>query len=1177
MSSKSGGRATFKGINAQAWAALSLFLQYVRSSDLEYIAFEQEKLKDFDLVFSSKKKIICESKAKKITHADVKKILDKLIDNSKVDKKDEILIICQKVNPETKNDIENLKYYESLKAKLKKKSFTDKHLELFSRIKFWEVDKKTNELVTFSLLSEILGVWVPDKTFSGIVSDLLVNKIYNGSQNGAILTKKEFYELIDEKKNQVQIDSGYKDEQSEKLARIDKILSAINKPTSRDWCNNEISLLTTTPDIYYLTIKKLEGLTALKLEQWDNLWKASTKGTFSLHIFDIFQKNISDPENQKYLMNFLPSTIDSLVSFYRQEFFAVDVAKICSSIIDSTRNYDYEIFNLLKNLIELSKRELFYVKRNDRDEWEQEKTTEVLKKLYETTNDTVKQKIVDFIFSFYNLVQDDGQFWHYTPNTIFEILKLYIELDIENRILTLSKILSKQYELDYMKYSGKTDYKGWENIGFTNTDRHFITYVLQPVLNQYYSTDPDKAWIFVKDKLITRKESQVTSDHPDYLNRACISVILNAYQNPSYKKEALGIIKDFVEMRKGIPHKTEVIYRQVQASSMTNEDKWELVKIQINYKPYGGLPVNEHVEKIVSELANTGHLEALNILESWSKNPEYNKYKGPLEGNITSIVPGLLANPKTKQRGISILRDFLNSDYFINKQGTWDVWETARVLTQVLTNEFIDGKTILNEIWSKDSLSKNQQIVITSCINDADKNDQLITNIYNEIVSGWLDDIKDNIHLLISKIPDIQSRNSFVQFGDKLAKAKQYEAALRFAKIFINDPDPSLENDEDDPEGKHNYHELVKNGEDLNQITTVRVWVAWILHDMAVLHGRKYIPDVIPLVEKLTTDLNYYVRAYACIPLEQLVRVRHTVLPQDKNTRFITLKSAEKIEHIAYTMLRNKENWSIHQVMMGLLRTFSNIRSVTVEEAKEILQTFLNTKNNKIIEEARVLFIFFAEFRSESIKEENLIHVYAEKRLKALKIFDDKYFKDLLVKVISDYPAEVKAGFAWAFWHLPKEPGADFEKCFGISIKYLSILVKKYEHEVMTDVYYFIEEFINQKPTECLNLWMSSLKVEKPYLTKAITKENLYSMHWWPYHYNGKILVKLAEVKGNAEFLTWLEYLLDYPDGVLIANDLGVIIDKLVTLPVDIRSKSIFEKFVTRNPEYYERMKSWLT
>ncbi len=1175
--SKTGGKATYKGINAQSWAALSLFLQYVRSSNLDHIAFEQDELKDFDLVFSSGKKIICESKTERVTHGVIKGILNSLIDNKKVGTDDEILIICQDLSPDALGDVENVKYFEEIKEKLKKKGFTDQHLELLPKIKFWKVDQDTNEFIVTTQLAEILGAWFPDTTFNEIVSKILIDQVYKGSQVGKTFSKEEFYKQIDERKKQVQDDAGYKDEQKEKLERIDKLLSAIDKPTSRDWCNNEITLLTTTPDLYYLTIKKLDSLPSLNLHQWDNLWKAAARGTFSLNVFDIFQKNVNDPENQEYLINFLPTVIERLLSFYRQEFIVVDIVKICSAILDQTRKYDHQIFEILKSLIEINTKEVFFLKKSDRKEWEQEQTTEALRKLYEKTDERVKNEIVAFIFNFFDLVSDDGQFWHHTPDDIFKILKLYVEADIESRILSLSELLSKQYEKFYKRFGRQSIYEGWEHMGFTNTDRHFITHILQPILTQYYSVNPDAAWKFITEKLITTKEDSVSLARPDYLNRASIPVIMSAYLNPKYKEEALAIIKEFVEMRKGIPHKTELIYKQVGGDAFSDDQKWELVKLQLDYEPYKGIPANDHVEKIVSELANKGHEDALAALEAWGKNPDYNKFRGVLEGNITSHVPGLLTNPKTKSRGTAILREFLNSDYFINKQGEWDVWQTAKVLSQVLVEDFEEGKAIIQEIWSRDSLTHNQQIVITSSINEIENNNDLIIRVYEEIVSSWLTDCKDDVKLFITKIPDVQSRLSVVRYGDKLAQAKGYEGAIRIAKFFIDDPNPSLENDPDDPEGKHNLHEQVKKGKDVNEITTIRASVAWILQKIALLPGRTYIPEILPLVKKLTQDENYYVRAYSCIPLEQLMMARHTVLPDKHTERFLDIKVANETEQIAYDMLRDKENWGLEQIMMGILRLFYNVRSVTTEEAKEILNTFLETKNDKIIEEARSLFIFFAEFRPSAIDEEKLKYVYSKERIAELKDFDDTYFKELLTKILTDSSSEVKAGFAWAFWHLPKEQGVDFEKYFTIAYKYLLILADSYEHEVMTNIYYFIEENFEQKFEECFELWKKCLNVERPYLQGKITKDNLYEMHWWPFHYNGKILVKIADEKGDAVFLEWVNYLVDYPEGVIIANDLDLIIDRLAKLPVSDKAKSIFEKLVARNPQYFEKMKEWLS
>lgn len=1177
--SETGGKATYKGINAQSWAALSLFLQKVSSSDLEHIAFEQDKLKDFDLVFSSGKKIVCESKTSKVTHGVLKKILVALVGNKKIGKQDEILVVCQEISDELESDIENIKYFDRIKDKFIEKGYTNSQMKLLSKVKFWKVSQDTNVLIVKTLLSEILVTWFPDKILDEIISDILIDKVYRGSEKSKTFTRKEFYEMLERRKKQVQDDAGYKNKQQEKLEWIDRILDAIKDPDSREWCNNQITLLSTMPDLYYLTIKKLESIPDLKLAPWDNLWRAFTKGAFSLNVFNIFLKNVDDEENQDYLIEFLPSVISDFMSFYRQEFMVVDIVKICSSIVSKTRKHDVQIFDVLKKLIELNNKEVLYSEKkggHGRGEWEEEQIVEALEKLYKETNKTIKSNIIKLIFSYYDLVDDSGEYWHHTPNSIFNIIRDYVEADVEKRVIEFSNEISNQYSKFYERYGKKVKFKGWEYMGFADTDRHFITLVLRPVLEQYFASQPELAWKFIKEKMVTLKESEISKENPDFLNRAVISILLKAYQNDFYEKEALGILKKFVEMKKGIPHKTELIYHQLADSSMSESKKWELVRLQLDYEPYGKLPVNKHVEKIVSELANDGHVGALDTLEAWSVNPEFNKFKGVDEGNISKNISGLLSNPKTQKRGILMLHKFISSDLFFDKQGLWDVWETARTLSLVLVKDFHSGREIIQEIWANDKLTKNQQVLITSSINDLDKNDEILIRSFDEMISSWFDDVEDNLDKFIDKVPDVQSRLSIVQIGEKLAKAKRYDAAVRIAKIFIDDPDPTLENDPDDPEGKSNYHELVKKGEDVSHITTVRASVAWLLQSVAVLNGRDYIPQILPLVKKLSTDENYYVRAYSCVPLEQLMSVRHTVLPDNQTERFLSTETASEIESISYDMLHNKENWKLTQVMRGILRMFYNMRSITTEEAKEILNTFIKTKNYEVIEEARSLFIFFAEFRVTAVNQAKLSHVYSKDRLEELKKFDDKYFRDLLVKILTDYPSEVKGGFAWAFWHLPKEKGVDFDECFAIAYKYLYVLAKNYEHEVMKNIYYFISDNYEDRFEECFSLWTQCLTVERPYLRENITKDNLYEMHWWPFHYNGKILVKICEEKGETEFLKWLDYLIEYPEGATIANDINLVVEKLVTLNVTDVSKSVFQKLAVRFPEYYERMKTWI-
>ncbi len=234
----------------------------------------------------------------------------------------------------------------------------------------------------------------------------------------------------------------------------------------------------------------------------------------------------------------------------------------------------------------------------------------------------------------------------------------------------------------------------------------------------------------------------------------------------------------------------------------------------------------------------------------------------------------------------------------------------------------------------------------------------------------------------------------------------------------------------------------------------------------------------------------------------------------------------------------------------------------------------IKTKFQK--EETRNLLIFFAEFRSKLFNAESLKYVFSKERLESLKNFDDFYFKEQLEKVLISYPSEVKSGFAWSFWHLPKEPGVNFDDTFKISYKYMKLLTQTYDHDVMVNLYYFISDFIDKNFEECIDLWKKSLQVERPYLEQTATKDNLYQLSWWPYHYNGKILKMIYDKNGYDEFLQWLNYLLIYPDGITSIGDISVAVDCLTKMPVNPKTKATFRKVVSKYPEYFEIMNKWL-
>src|SRR3989339_885452 len=98
------GQYNYKGINAQAWAAMSLFLQYLRDPKFSSIHLEAANFEDFNLAFDDGKKNIS--------------------DKGALSDKDEILVICSKANANLISDVRNVKYFDELQKKFTKKGYS---------------------------------------------------------------------------------------------------------------------------------------------------------------------------------------------------------------------------------------------------------------------------------------------------------------------------------------------------------------------------------------------------------------------------------------------------------------------------------------------------------------------------------------------------------------------------------------------------------------------------------------------------------------------------------------------------------------------------------------------------------------------------------------------------------------------------------------------------------------------------------------------------------------------------------------------------------------------------------------------------------------------------------------------------------------------------------------------
>lgn len=1215
------GQYNYKGINTQAWAAMSLFLQYLRYTDFSYIQLEASQFEDFNLVFNDGRKIVCESKdwGRNFSFADLKKVLKSILKKNVLGEKDEVLIICSNLDDNLEDKMHAVRYFEKVRQEFKKRGFEDSEIQNLSKVKFWKILSKFNEKVIYSLFSELTNFWLPQEDVTRIVDSILMQKIYKGSASGSIFSREDIISEIENLRNEVIRKSGYIDKKQRKIDDILQELGiAIDDSKSPVWSDNQLSALSGQPELMFFILDRLKDKKINKLKDWSNLWKLYKVYRLSFSLFKIFENNSDTEQNKKYILQFFKNNIVKIKRFYQHDFFDVDVVKITKKILEDDKDNKFieDVFEIVKKLIVESRDDIFYLKTQRDNSWERGEVAKLLQEVYKKASAGLKEKIYKLIIDVFNLIEDDGEFSHYTPREIFEILRDWLKNNFEERLPVLTRVLSGQYNQFYKKFGKKLEFQGWEHMGgmisstghhYTVGDRHFIGFTLEPVLTKYYNESKDKnqVWGFIIKNCVS-KNKDVSKERPDFLNRAVLPVVLNRYEsgNKEESKEAFEILKEFILSRKGIPHKSDLIYQALRGRPQLSDDKkWRLVGVSMDKY---GVPVSVFVEEIVSDLAKKGNPKAKKALTGWLKNSKYYE-KFRFEMNMIQNIRTIFENDFN--HAVALFEDFISSDYFINKQDSFESYEIAILLYDILKKDRKRGLDIIKKLSKQRTLTKNQQIILCFSLfnyrgNDQSDNLELLIEVYEKFLHPLLfgnlgykgtdmlykinketfDDFSEQI---CSKLTFSQAREALVQFAGRLAGNKKIKEALRIIKVFVNDPDPYLPGkDLEYPENKYNEHQRILDGEEPGTITSTRGWCGWVLMKCSVLAGRDYIKDLIDLTEQLTKDKNWYVKHMACFALSQLAQNRLTVLPDNKEVLFFgkdkeeALERAKRVERIAFNLLTDIAEASDNikkALAKSILTVFDHIRILNEKDALAFVN-ILKKFPDEAIAEAAPLFIFFAEFRKDAFKDWRwkTADLYND-----LEKFDNKPFQDLAEKIIKKRDPKINWSFAVQIEKLAIEivPGSkDEEKIFNIVDKYLTWLSEEYNHNFFNVIYMTIKNGMEKKQyfNKWHDLYIKCLQKEKEFYDRNFKKEKSMEMYWWPSYYNEDILILIHQELGKDKFLEAFDMITQSPKELEIHAS-----DKIVSLLEEFPKtnkivKVIVGRLFEKNPsKYYELKNKW--
>ena len=1214
------GQPNLKGIIYQSGAAISLFLQYLKKANFSYIHLEAPEFQDFNLVFNDGKKIICEAKnwKRKFNYSNLRKILEDILSRKNLSENDEILFICRKINEDLEEKVKNAEYFintdyfkKEFYPFFKKKKFTDEQINILPQVKFWKVSEDINEKIAYSLFEELLDFWLPEDDIKKIINSILIEKIYKKSAKGDVFTREELFTEIENMKINIIKKTGYLDERRKSaLEQIGDLIKALENNKSPDWADYNIAALSAKPDLMFFVLKKLESKEIRNLSEWDDLWERITKlNYFSHRIFKIFSNNLQNTKNRQYILSFILKYLPNYKGYFLNNFLIFDTVKIVAKIIEREKKLNEIVFEIVKAILDNYKDDYFYLK-SDYDQhrnWEKEQISILLRKLFNKGNYNQKKIIYKQIFNYFNLVEDEGEYWHYTPKIIFEILRDYLIEDyskFEGKFKQLTNDLIKQYDKLCKKYT--IEYKGWEIIGefvvyspnkYLIRDKHFICYLLEPALVEYHRHNAEKAWDFILNNCIIY-ENKVSRTSPDFLNRAAIIVLLERYKNADeiISNDAFHVLKEFISSKKGIPNKGKLIFQKLKKDFPDNKNNCLVEEYIKTYE----LPYNPFIEDIIIQSAKNGNQEARNIIKKWTSTPDFLKKTDMLGRDVVTRIENYL--DYLFPVGLKLFKDYINQDDFIHNDKNIEVYRIANILNRIIYQDFQSGIKIINNIIKNKKLSGNQQILVFYCLlpksEDMNKPEsiKMYEKLYCEFLNPFLYNLSNDIKKIEERITQSQAREAIVDFAEALAKNKKIKEAMRIIEIFINDSNPCTPQkiDPKDPEGKYDKHRQIINGEGSNTITTVRGKCAWALNNCITLAGREYLEKIIDLTEKLTNDKNYYIQERSCVTLSRLAQVRFSIVPENKEELFFNqdkekaLKMAKKVEEIAFDSL--EKFLSLDQkprsvLINQLLRVFNYLKSINQKSAEKLLNSVLKC-NDEVISEAVPLFIYFAEFRHRNYHnwEWNLPGLFDD-----LEEFDNKIFKDYLIEIIKRENPKINANFAWHFNDIVRKSTEEvngkelksiigYEEAFKMAKYYLDIISNSYDKEAFERIYRFIKENMEKHFKECYELWMKCIDIERKFIENNYNSENIREMYWWPFNKNAEILETIKDKAGNEEFLKSFKLLLDYPIKYYFP-DIDKVLKILEELPKEYNKEvsELFQKLITKEPKHFDRYEKWKT
>lgn len=210
-----------------------------------------------------------------------------------------------------------------------------------------------------------------------------------------------------------------------------------------------------------------------------------------------------------------------------------------------------------------------------------------------------------------------------------------------------------------------------------------------------------------------------------------------------------------------------------------------------------------------------------------------------------------------------------------------------------------------------------------------------------------------------------RSREQLVSFGEDFLQNHDWEQLDWIIKNLEDDPDPSVENAPDDPEGQFNVHVRTRNGESSRIIHTVRGRLCWLLTRVVASPRIDEYDRIFGIIEKYAIAENLFVRLHATVPLVELAKRRFATV--EGNNRFMSDELAERVKRLVLRMV--DENSTHPAVLEWIAHATVCIGDLDHDTALKVIKELLSIDKSEAAPDISWMMIYFAFLRESQFKQ----------------------------------------------------------------------------------------------------------------------------------------------------------------------------------------------------------------